>query len=96
MARAMNPAGEFEPRVRRLFNAEAVAAEAAVQTGLYIGYRCAEFNWDCIRVGVEHKCFCGHLLKSHESFTGKNHMLKCGECVCKRFAFVPSRPEDVG
>ena len=27
---------------------------------------------------------------------GKKHMLSCHSCKCKRYAFIPSRPEDVG
>lgn len=69
MAKAMN--GEaFPTKVRQLFNAECEAAENAIQTGLYIGYRCPEFTWDCIRVNLNHKCFCGHLLIEHERFDG--------------------------
>lgn len=94
MAKAMN--ADFEPKLRQLFNAECQAANNAIEKGLYIGYRCPEFAWDCIRVNDSHKCFCGHLLSDHEKFDGKKHMLKCGECSCKRFAFTPSRPEDVG
>jgi hypothetical protein len=91
VARAMN-GDEFEPRVRKLFNTEVLAADNAIQTGLYVGYRCPEFTWDCIRVHSEHKCFCGHLLNEHEQFDGKKAMLKCFQCKCKRFAFIPSRP----
>ena len=94
MAKAMNQ--DFEPKLRHLFNAECQAATNAIETGLYAGYRCPEFTWDCIRVNETHKCFCGHLLSDHEKFTGKQHMLPCKDCKCKRFAFIPSRPEDVG
>ncbi|RNA40391.1 hypothetical protein BpHYR1_021610, partial [Brachionus plicatilis] len=94
VARAMND--DFAPRVRKLFNAEAEAAEEAIRTGLYVGYRCPEFTWDCIRVNKHHKCFCGHLLDDHEKFDGKKFMLPCHQCKCKRYAFIPSRPEDVG
>jgi hypothetical protein len=31
---------DFEPRLRHLFGAECRAAERAIRTGLYIGYRC--------------------------------------------------------
>ena len=94
-----NGPNEFPTKVRQLFNSECEAAENAIQTGLYIGYRCPEFQWDCIRVNLNHKCFCGHLLAEHEKFDGKKHMLKCNSsssCKCKRFNFIPSRPEDVG
>jgi hypothetical protein len=119
MAKAMND--DFAPKLRNLFNSECQAAENAIQTGLYIGYRCPEFTWDCIRINETHKCFCGHLLNEHEKYDGKyifnifffknlfmftyfdliaiegkKHMLRCGQCSCKRFSFVPSRPEDVG
>ncbi len=94
MAKAMND--DFAPKLRKLFNAECIAAQNAIQTGLYIGYRCPEFTWDCIRINETHKCFCGHLLNQHEHFDGKKMMLKCGDCKCKRFSYIPSRPEDVG
>jgi hypothetical protein len=94
VARAMND--DFEPKVRKLFDAEVQAATRAIETGLYAGYRCPEFTWDCIRVYGEHKCFCGHLYREHEQFDGKKYMLPCHSCKCKRFAYIPSRPEDVG
>ncbi len=95
MARAMN--ADFEPKLRSLFNAECQAATKAIETGLYVGYRCPENTWDCIRVTDTHKCFCGHLLVEHEKYDGKKYMLRCNQdCKCKRFAFIPSRPEDVG
>ena len=40
-------------------------------SGIYIGWRCPEFNHDCQRVGMSSKCFCGHLLGEHGEFTGK-------------------------
>jgi hypothetical protein len=68
VARAMND--DFEPKVRSLFSSEVQAAERAISRKLYVGFRCPEFTWDCIRVHEEHKCFCGHLLKDHEEFDG--------------------------
>lgn len=94
VAKSMNP--DFDTKLRKLFNPECQAADKAIETGLYIGYRCPEYTWDCIRVTDTHKCFCGHFLNDHEKFDGKKHMLHCGSCKCKRFAFIPSRPEDVG
>ena len=38
--------------------------------GVYIGWRCPEFKWDCQRVGVMSKCFCGHLLGEHAKYNG--------------------------
>lgn len=94
VAKAMN--ADFEPKLRKLFNAECEAANNAIETGLYIGYRCPENTWDCIRVNESHKCFCGHLLSDHDKFDGKKSVLRCNECKCKQFSFIPSRPEDVG
>eukprot|EP00071_Canis_lupus_P047745 XP_022281302.1 protein FAM221B isoform X2 [Canis lupus familiaris] len=34
--------------------------------GLYIGWRCPHYIWDCFRIGDESKCFCGHLLREHQ------------------------------
>lgn len=97
VAKAMHQ-DEYEPRVRKLFATEAQAAEEALRTRLYVSYRLPNQNWDCIRVSSQHKCFCGCLLAAHEKFTGKQNMLRCetAGCKCKRFAFIPSRPEDVG
>ncbi|XP_041039319.1 protein FAM221B-like [Carcharodon carcharias] len=141
---------EFGTRVKELFDPEKEAALDALQTGIYVGWRCPEYKWDCIRVGVKSKCFCGHFLAEHERFTdslggpfpsqgeadlcarrelkhlkltlgqGPNIILPSsgieGEreipldhsgtsvrvacvvagCQCRAYAFIPSRPEDVG
>lgn len=94
VARAMND--DFAPKVQRLFDSEVQAAQNAIRTGLYVSYRCPEFTWDCIRVFHGHKCFCGHLLNEHQEFDGRRVTLPCQQCKCKSFAFIPSRPEDVG
>ncbi|XP_066273759.1 protein FAM221B-like [Branchiostoma lanceolatum] len=96
VARAMND--DFAGKVKTLFDPEREAALAAIRTGVYIGWRCPEFTWDCIRVGDMSKCFCGHLLNQHAQYTGRSVKVKCvmGGCECKAFAFVPGRPEDVG
>ena len=39
--------------------------------GVYVGWRCAEYTWDCIRVGENGLCFCGHLLKQHQQYNGR-------------------------
>lgn len=69
LARAMNP--DMGPRVQKLFEVEKQAAIEAQQSGIYIGWRCPEFTWDCQRVSQSSKCFCGHLLNEHEKFTGQ-------------------------
>lgn len=97
VARAMH-GDDFAPRVKKLFDPEREAAIDAIQSGVYIGWRCPEFQHDCIRVCKSSKCFCGHLLSDHASYTGKSVMVPCGvaRCECKAFAFIPSRPEEAG
>ena len=97
VARAMNRE-EFAPRVKKLFDPEREAALDAIRTGIYIGWRCPSFKWDCIRVSKNSKCFCGHLLAHHSRYTGQSVRVPCTAeaCSCKAFVFVPSRPEDVG
>ena len=97
VARAMNRE-EFGPRLQKLFDPETEAAAEAIQTGVYIGWRCPEFKWDCIRVGRQSRCFCGHVLQDHASYNGKSVRVPCkqGRCQCKAFAFIPARPEDIG
>ena len=97
VARAMH-GDDFAPRVKKLFDPEREAAIDAIQSGVYIGWRCPEFQHDCIRVCKSSKCFCGHVLSDHASYTGKSVMVPCGvtRCECKAFAFIPSRPEEAG
>uniref|UniRef100_UPI00398F8D9C protein FAM221B-like n=1 Tax=Pristiophorus japonicus TaxID=55135 RepID=UPI00398F8D9C len=87
---------EFGSRVKELFDPEREAALDALQTGIYIGYRCPEYKWDCIRVGVKSKCFCGHLLAEHELCSSVRVPCVVMDCQCKAYAFIPARPEDVG
>lgn len=97
VARAMH-GDDFAPRVKKLFDPEREAAVDAIQSGVYIGWRCQDFQHDCIRVSKSSKCFCGHLLSDHASYTGKSVMVPCRatRCECKAFAFIPSRPEEAG
>ncbi|XP_028415248.1 protein FAM221B-like [Dendronephthya gigantea] len=97
VARAMNRE-DFAPRLKKLFDPEREAALEAIETGVYIGWRCPEFKHDCIRVGKASKCFCGHLLSEHSHYHGNSVKVPCrvGSCACKAFAFVPARPEEVG
>ena len=98
VARAMHR-DQFATRVKKLFDPEREAAMEAIESGVYIGWRCLGNDFDCIRVSLESRCFCGHALSSHDSYqeTGKEK-LKClsGGCSCKQFAFIPSRPEEIG
>ena len=95
VARAMNRE-DFAPRLKKLFDPEREAALEAIETGIYIGWRCPEFKHDCIRVGKLSKCFCGHVLREHSNYHGNSVSVPCRACGCKAFAFVPARPEDVG
>lgn len=47
------------------------------------------------RVGPASLCFCGHALPSH-AVDLQRHEARCGECACRRFEYVPVRPEEVG
>ncbi|XP_034297784.2 protein FAM221B isoform X3 [Pantherophis guttatus] len=89
---------KFAKSTKELFHLEKEAALKSLQTGLYIGWRCPEYLWDCFRVGDESKCFCGHLLKLHQVYVEKRATVPCtvADCRCQGFLFVPSCPEEVG
>ncbi|XP_044877276.1 protein FAM221B [Mauremys mutica] len=89
---------QFSREVQELFHLEREAALKAMQTGLYIGWRCPEYLWDCFRVGDLSKCFCGHLLREHQVYVETCARVPCTvpSCKCQSFIFIPSRPEDVG
>ncbi|XP_058877953.1 protein FAM221B-like isoform X1 [Acipenser ruthenus] len=89
---------KFGERVKELFDPERDAALKAIQTGIYIGWRSPEYSWDCFRLGDASKCFCGHLLNEHKSYSGISVRVPCAaqSCKCKAFAFIPSRPEEAG
>nr|XP_028604062.1 protein FAM221B [Podarcis muralis] len=88
----------FGKNVKELFHLEKEAALKSIETGLYIGWRCPEYLWDCFRVGDESKCFCGHLLKQHQVYVDRRATVSCTlqGCKCQAFMFIPSRPEEVG
>ncbi|XP_049752651.1 protein FAM221B [Elephas maximus indicus] len=87
---------QFGAQVNHLFQWEKHAALSAIQTGLYIGWRCPHYLWDCFRIGDESKCFCGHLLKEHQIISDISVPCGVGQCRCLMFCFIPSRPEEVG
>lgn len=98
VARAMHR-DQFASRVKKLFDPEREAALQAIHTSIYVGWRCLGNNFDCIRVGDNSKCFCGHQLNEHAKFTAsRKQTLEClaQSCSCKQFAFIPSRPEEIG
>ncbi|XP_019373831.1 PREDICTED: protein FAM221B [Gavialis gangeticus] len=88
----------FGRTVQELFSLEREAALKAIKTGLYVGWRCPEYLWDCFRVGDRSKCFCGHLLQEHQVYAETRVLVPCAmpHCKCQGFAFVPARPEDAG
>ncbi|XP_029775667.1 protein FAM221B isoform X2 [Suricata suricatta] len=87
---------KFSAQGNYLFQWEKNAALNAIQTGLYIGWRCPHYLWDCFRIGEESKCFCGHLLREHQIISDISVPCNMGQCRCLMFCFIPSRPEEVG
>nr|XP_048276151.1 protein FAM221B isoform X2 [Myodes glareolus] len=95
MAKAMHRE-HFGTQVEYLFQWEKDSALKAIQTGLYIGWRCPHYLWDCFRIGDESRCFCGHLLREHQIISDLSVPCSVSQCRCLMFCFIPSRPEEVG
>uniref|UniRef100_A0A8D2JSB1 Family with sequence similarity 221 member B n=1 Tax=Sciurus vulgaris TaxID=55149 RepID=A0A8D2JSB1_SCIVU len=95
MAKAMHRE-KFGAQLNHLFQWEKDTTLNAIQTGLYIGWRCPHYLWDCFRIGDESKCFCGHLLKEHHIISDITVPCTMSQCRCLMFCFIPSRPEEVG
>ncbi|PNI98974.1 FAM221B isoform 4, partial [Pan troglodytes] len=76
---------EFGAQVNNLFQWEKDAALNAIQTGLYIGWRCPHYLWDCFRIGDESRCFCGHLLREHRIISDISVPCKVSQCRCFMF-----------
>lgn len=51
---------------------------------------------ECGRISSQSKCFCGHKFLDHPLASKKSANPKCMKCPCKRYAFIPQRPEEVG
>ncbi|XP_062938678.1 protein FAM221B isoform X2 [Cynocephalus volans] len=85
---------QFGAQVNHLFQWEKNASLNAIQTGLYIGWRCPHYLWDCFRIGDESKCFCGHLLREHQIISDISVPCHVSQCRCLMFCFIPSRPEE--
>uniref|UniRef100_A0A061RCD5 Protein fam221b n=1 Tax=Tetraselmis sp. GSL018 TaxID=582737 RepID=A0A061RCD5_9CHLO len=88
------------PGAKKLMAWEKEAAELAVETGVYTVWRSLATGQDCTRVGPSSRCLCGHLFKAH-SGAGSVRPGACtggkdSPCRCKRFEFIPRRPEEVG
>ncbi|XP_029438877.1 protein FAM221B [Rhinatrema bivittatum] len=97
LAKAMHREA-FGYNLKKLFQKEMVAARRARETGVYIGWRCPEYHWDCFRLGDQAKCFCGHLLSEHQKYSGRSNRVPCAimGCHCSAFQFIPSCTEEVG
>ncbi|XP_058528173.1 protein FAM221B isoform X2 [Ochotona princeps] len=87
---------QFGTQVNYIFQWEKNTALNAIQSGLYIGWRCPHYLWDCFRIRDESKCFCGHLLREHHIMSDISVPCRVSQCRCLMFCFIPSRPEEVG
>ncbi|CAE8647660.1 unnamed protein product, partial [Polarella glacialis] len=86
------------PGAKKMMDAERLAAEEAMRTGLYGIWRNASSSHDfCGRIGPMSRCFCGHDYGAHAWSKGrKEPRPKCGSCGCPGFRYIPRRPEEVG
>lgn len=69
-----------------------------IKSGVYIGWWCLEFKYDCICVCKGLLCFCGYLLSDYVYFMGRSVVVFCimMVCICKVFVFVLFCFEEVG
>ena len=94
------------PGGRAMILAELAAAEFSVSTGVYVVWRTMKTGessegvrkeGQCCRVGPKSRCFCGHSLAEHKQIKAGNPQAPaCAACKCRRFSYVPSRPEECG
>ena len=85
------------PGGKAMMRAEMRAAEEAIASKIYITWRSELTGADCCRVGSMSRCFCGRTLKEHAPINPRNPQPPpCAATGCKRFEYVPSRPEEVG
>lgn len=94
------------PGGRAMILAELEAAEASVASGVYIVWRTMKNgessagvrkDGQCCRLGPKSRCFCGHSLQEHKPIKqGNPQAPACSLCKCRRFNYVPMRPEECG
>jgi hypothetical protein len=94
------------PGGRAMVLAELEAAEASIANGVYIVWRTSKTGegsagvrkeGQCCRVGPASRCFCGHKLSEHKQVkSGNPQAPACAMCKCRRFSYVPMRPEECG
>ena len=94
------------PGGRAMILAELEAAELSIKTGVYIVWRTTKSGegsagvrkeGQCCRLGARSRCFCGHSLAEHKPLKqGNPQAPACTKCKCRRFNYVPMRPEECG
>ena len=91
------------PGGRKLMRLEAEAAQAAIESGVYVTWRggSADDAPECARVGPAALCLCGHALRSHAAVASSARGARvrapaCSKCACSGFHYFPSRPEECG
>ncbi|CAL1153310.1 unnamed protein product [Cladocopium goreaui] len=86
------------PGGKKMMQAEKLAAEEAIRTGLYGVWRNAASGHDfCGRIGPSSRCLCGHEYSSHVWSKGRKELRPaCGSCSCTGFRYIPRRPEEIG
>lgn len=86
------------PGAKKMMEAEKLAAEEAMQTGLYGVWRNATSQQEfCGRIGPMSRCFCGHDYSAHSWDKSKKALRpSCSACACRGFHYIPRRPEEVG
>ena len=94
------------PGGRAMILAELDAAETSIATGVYVVWRTnktgesaagVQKDGQCCRLGPNSRCFCGHSLSEHKAVKqGNPQAPACTKCKCRRFNYVPMRPEECG
>ena len=94
------------PGGRAMVLAELEAADASIASGVYICWRTTKTGessagvrkeGQCCRLGQKSRCFCGHSLAEHKAVKrGNPQAPACTLCKCRRFSYMPMRPEECG
>ena len=94
------------PGGRAMVLAELDAADYSIASGVYVVWRTQKTgesasgvrkDGQCCRVGPNSRCFCGHSLADHKPIKqGNPQAPACAKCKCRRFSYVPMRPEECG
>ena len=94
------------PGGRAMILAEIEAADQSITSGIYIVWRTQKTGesssgvraeGQCCRIGQKSRCFCGHALHDHKQIKqGNPQAPACSLCKCRRFNYMPMRPEECG